>query len=611
MLKPPDLSADAPWKQRFRAQNILYGTPAADNPARGILCTNATGVYQLHAWDTATNALTQVTNKPTGAMLGGLSADGSTIYYLDDQQGDELGHFVRVSVENGAISAPEDISPDLPRYSSWSVRENQRGTFIGFMAAYNNRFHFYIVEKLFNGGLDTARPIYISDSLSSGPFLSFDGDVAVINTTEKTRTTDTSLIAVYTNTGSVIGELRDPDSSITAVAFSPLSDDFRLLATTTRSGFERPLIWNPRTGERRDLPLPDLSGSVEPWGWSPDARRIALCQVDKAEMHLYVYELETDSLHALQTPAGTLGGWTGGSFTPDGSAILTTHEDAAHPRRLVELDAQTGALRRVVLEAGSVAAGLPFRSVTFPSLDGTPIQGWLAVPEGDAPCPLILDVHGGPTAVQYDSYDPAGQTWLDHGFAVLSINYRGSTTFGKDFERAINGRLGELEIEDVAAARDWAVAQGIAEPDSILLTGWSYGGYLTLMGMGKRPDLWAGGMAGIAIADWALMYEDQAEALRGYQRALFGGTPDEKPEAHRQASPITYAEAIRSPLLIIQGSNDTRCPARQMRVYEDKLKALGKDYTLEWFDAGHGALSAELQIAHQESMLRFAYRVLG
>jgi dipeptidyl aminopeptidase/acylaminoacyl peptidase len=206
---------------------------------------------------------------------------------------------------------------------------------------------------------------------------------------------------------------------------------------------------------------------------------------------------------------------------------------------------------------------------------------------------------------------PRGQAWLDHGFAFLTINYHGSTTFGKDFEKSIWGNLGHLEVDDMAAAYHWLVDNGIAEPDSVMITGWSYGGYLTLQAIGKRPDLWAGGMAGIAIADWNLMYEDQAETLRGYQRALFGGTPDETPEATRDSSPITYAGNIKAPIQVIQGSNDTRCPARQMRAYEDKLHSLGKSIEVHWFDAGHGARAMEQQIEHQELMLRFAYRVLG
>ena len=128
------------------------------------------------------------------------------------------------------------------------------------------------------------------------------------------------------------------------------------------------------------------------------------------------------------------------------------------------------------------------------------------------------------------------------------------------------------------------VEKGIAQPDAVFVTGESYGGYLTLLALGKRPELWAGGMAGIAIADWSLIYEDSSDALRGYQRVLFGGTPEEKSEVYAKSSPITYADTLQAPLLVIQGSNDTRCPARQMQVYESKLKELGKQIEVHWFE---------------------------
>jgi dipeptidyl aminopeptidase/acylaminoacyl peptidase len=130
--------------------------------------------------------------------------------------------------------------------------------------------------------------------------------------------------------------------------------------------------------------------------------------------------------------------------------------------------------------------------------------------------------------------------------------------------------------------------------------------------MGKQPDLWAGGLAGIAIADWAMMYEDSAETLRGYMAALFGGTPADVPERYAASSPITVAEDVAAPVLIIQGENDTRTTPRPIRAYAEKLRALGKPIEVVWFDAGHGGWAqVELSIEHQERMLRFAHRALG
>jgi dipeptidyl aminopeptidase/acylaminoacyl peptidase len=164
----------------------------------------------------------------------------------------------------------------------------------------------------------------------------------------------------------------------------------------------------------------------------------------------------------------------------------------------------------------------------------------------------------------------------------------------------------------MAAAREWLIASGTARPDKILLTGWSYGGYLTLLGLGRQPDLWAGGLAGVVVADWEMNYEDSSDILRAYQRMLFGGGPEERREAFRTGSPLTYVDDVRAPLLIIQGRNDTRTPARPAARYVERLQERGHPVEIDWFDAGHmgGASDDELAVAQMGRMLEFARRVV-
>ena len=119
------------------------------------------------------------------------------------------------------------------------------------------------------------------------------------------------------------------------------------------------------------------------------------------------------------------------------------------------------------------------------------------------------------------------------------------------------------------------------------MTGGSYGGYLTLLGLGKQPELWAGGIAGAAISDWQINYEDASEAMQGAFRGWFKGSPDEVPEQYARSSPITYAEQVEAPVLIFQGRNDSRTTARQMEMYETRLKELDKDIEVIWYQAGH------------------------
>jgi dipeptidyl aminopeptidase/acylaminoacyl peptidase len=207
----------------------------------------------------------------------------------------------------------------------------------------------------------------------------------------------------------------------------------------------------------------------------------------------------------------------------------------------------------VILSAGKVPQSRPWKSVIFTSSDGQEIQAWLGLPDGDGPFPTILHMHGGPEAVMTEVFGPMSQCWLDHGFAYLTINYRGSTTFGREFFEKIWGNLGYWEVEDMVAARAWLVRQNIANPNQVFLTDWSYGGYLTLQALGTYPELWAGGMAGIAVADWAIAHVDTTDTLRSVRALRFGGTPEEIPEKYAVSSPITYARKSRLPFSSCKG----------------------------------------------------------
>lgn len=609
MLPQPQLDAHAVWKQRFRAPVILGTQLARANPTRGLAVGNATGRFQLYAWDVPSSTLRQLTERPTGIISTELSGDGRHVYYLDDKQGNEIGHLVRIPFERGV---PQDLTPDLPPYSCWAFASNGSGSHFGFTAADQEGYHAYSLEMKVNGQIGVRQCLFHSRKLAIGPLHSYAGEVAVVMTMERASMLQYNLLAFETATGRQIAELWDgPGTSLEFSGFAPRPGDLRLAGTSNRSGEKRPFIWDLQTFTRRDIDCSSLLGEVVPIDWSPDGAHLLLCHFAQAVQHLYLYDVATGALTPLRHPRGTYAYYPGSGtyFGPNGE-IFAQWQDGAHPPHIIALDGQTGVKTRTVLAAGDVPPGRAWTSISFASSDGQMIQGWLGLPDGPGPFPTILHTHGGPDAVVTEMYGPGSQAWMDHGFAFLTINYRGSTTFGREFEEKIQGDVGHWEMEDVAAARHWLVREGIAHPDQIFLTGWSYGGYNTLMGLGKWPDLWAGGMAGIAVSDWTMQYEDQADMLKGYDVAMFGGTPQEKPEQYRISSPITYAENVKAPVLIIQGRHDTRTPARPIEMYEQKLKALGKSVEVHWFDAGHIGAGVEQDIRHFELMLKFVYRVL-
>ena len=596
------IGAGRGWEDRFRAASVLWAQPAPLDPGRGLICSDKDGVMQLYAWEIDSGNLKQVTNLPAGVADGMLSADGEHIYFLRDDGGNEIGHFVRVPFTGGP---PEDVTPDLPSYSPVQISQSGSGHMIGAQLADHDGHKLYLWE-------DGSEPrlIHKCSLPAFGPSISCGGEIAVIATMTSNDSLDTKLLAFDSDSGEQLAELWDGKGTSNGPGkFSPISGDLRMLSTTTRSGYVRPIIWNPGTDQRWDLRVDDIPGDVSPWAWSGDARSVLLSQTHHARQQLHLHHLDTGGLTMLRHPEGAFGDERGKAiFT--GDEILVTWQDPVHPSRLIALDNRTGRQKRIVLTVGDVPAGRPWERISFPSENGDTIFGWLALPEGDGPFPTILHTHGGPTAVMTNRYSAESQTWVDHGFAFCTINYHGSTTFGKEFEKSIEGRLGELEVQDMAAACRWLIQQNVAQSDAVFLTGNSYGGYLTLHALGKRPELWAGGMAGVAIADWVRLYSDQNDLLRDFQKALFGGTPEELAGVYEESSPITHAERVQAPILVIQGSNDTRCPARQMLAYEKKLKALGKQINIHWFDAGHLTHAHEQQISHQSLKLRFVRSVL-
>ena len=226
-------------------------------------------------------------------------------------------------------------------------------------------------------------------------------------------------------------------------------------------------------------------------------------------------------------------------------------------------------------------------------------------PEGPGPFPVIMFVHGGPTAADTDAWYPQTQAYVDAGFAVGMVNYRGSTGYGTEWRNELIGNVGGPEVEDVNAGLADLAARGIADPERAVIAGWSWGGYITLLELGKHPDMWICGLAGIPVGDYEASYEDLSPLLAAYDRALLGGTPQDVPELMRDRNPIYFVDNVRAPVLFIAGENDSRCPLRQVLLYVDKLKERHHPHELYLFATGHGSFDSEERIRQMRVMLRF------
>jgi dipeptidyl aminopeptidase/acylaminoacyl peptidase len=598
--------ADIRWRQRFTAPQIWDAKLAGNRPDRGLVVSSQDGTaIQLFAWEVDSGRLTALTDAKYGVVTGWIDPAGEFVYYLHDEDGSELGHLVRVPFEGGP---PQDVTPGMAPYTLRGVGFDGSGGTVAFNPVNADGFALYTVGV--TPQIGEPRLLHRDSWETWGALLSARGDLAACWSTARAGGVRRyTLLAFDTATGEQVGELGDGRATVVGVRFCPVDGDGRILAGTAESGFTRPVVWDPRSDDRQHVTLDELTGDVEPMDWSADGRRLLLCQLAGAQ-RLHVYDLDAEEPRALSHPHGTyVNPITGGVGFGAGGAIVGLREVAERPGEVVELDPSTGQQRRVLLAAPDAPPGRPWRSVTFESGDGTAVQAWVATPDGTGPFPTILETHGGPHYTANEAYDPSAQFWLDHGYAWISVNYRGSLGFGRDFAEQIWGDLGHRELADMVAARDWLVAQGIARADEIFLFGGSYGGYLTLFGLGKRPDLWVGGMAIAADADLAGCYEHSSDALRAAVAGWMRGTPAERPEAYARSSPITYAADVAAPVLVIQFRNDTRVPPQQMEGYERRMRELGKDIEVVWLDGGHQSGGPDTWVRCHEKMLEYAERV--
>jgi dipeptidyl aminopeptidase/acylaminoacyl peptidase len=601
------------WKARFRQPDILWSSIAPLAPGIGLVGAFIDGPCNLWAWDVPSGRLRALRTQPGGRLWGTLAADGRHVFYLQDTDGNEIGHYVAEPLDGGPLI---DLTPDLAPYSSpiGEFAVSDASDRMAFIVADEGVYRLYVSDRS-GEGFGPPRLVLESPSLLLMPLLSADGRLVACASSERSSSMSYSLVVADADSGERRAELWDGEgTSLEPATFAHRAGDGRLLVTANRSGAIRPALWDALGGARVDLDVGGLEGDVVPIDISPDGDHVLVCHIHRAEQRLYLLPTTGGEPVALEHPPGAISYRRSGCyFTPDGAEIVVRHASASAPGRLGRIGLPGGSWEPALAAESDGPPNLPLRSIGFRSSDGAEVQGWLGVPPGSGPFPTVLETHGGPHSVDVNDWRPDRQAWLDRGFAYLSINYRGSTTFGKEFQEQIWGRPGHWELEDMAAARAWLIDNDIARPDLIFLTGWSYGGYLTLLALGRQPDLWAGGMAGIAIGDWRITYEDSSEFMRGVCSALFKGTPDELPSQYAESSPTTYADAVRAPVLIIQGRGDSRTPARSVEAYEARLRDLGKPIEMEWFDSGHlGAFTDTDQlIRHYDRMLEFGTGILA
>jgi len=245
----------------------------------------------------------------------------------------------------------------------------------------------------------------------------------------------------------------------------------------------------------------------------------------------------------------------------------------------------------------------PMEPISFTSRDGLTIHGYITFPEGKGRrnLPMVLNVHGGPWARDIWGYNPEAQWLANRGYACLQVNFRGSAGYGKEFLNAGDKEWGGKMHDDLVDAVNWAIEQGIADPEKVAIYGWSYGGYAALVGATFTPDLFCCAVDACGISNLVTWIE----TVPPYWSTLLAtlhqrvGNPETEREFLKSRSPLFKVDQIKIPLLIAQGANDPRVKQAEAEQIVQAMKEKGIEYEYMLFpDEGHG-------FAHPENRLKF------
>lgn len=540
------------------------------------------------------------------------SRDSARILYLQDAGGDENTHLHCVAAEGGRA---RDLTPfpgvragliaaprATPRHVLVSMNLRERSLFDAYrITLATGRLEMVGRNPGDILGWQEDRAGHVRAAVSQTPA----GDHRILVRDDEGSAF--RVVAEYANEDGGHPYAFTPDGSRLWVGSAKGSDLMRLVELDPADGTETEVDGD----EEADLGGPVISGRTgELLG--------AVYLRDRLVMHAFDERLRAD--------------WDAIRALHPGDPRITSQDDA-ESRMVVAFDDDRDPGATYLYDRGTRTARLLFRSrpwlrpellapmrpVTITSRDGLPLRSYLTLPAGVEPhgLPAVLVVHGGPWSRDAWGYDPEAQLLANRGYAVLQVNYRGSTGFGKAFMHAAEREFAGRMHDDLIDGVDWLVGQGIADPRRIGIYGGSYGGYAALVGASFTPGVFACAVSVVGPSSLVTLIR----SFPAYWRPLLAGSwfryvgdPDDPAQlADLEArSPLNRVDDIIAPLLVIQGANDPRVTKVESDQIVAALRARGVE--VEYIvkdDEGHGFVRPENRMDVYRALERFLARHLG
>lgn len=548
--------------------------------------SNSSGIPQLYLIPTDVGSKPrQITNGTDPVIFGYISPKGDKLIYLRDKDGNEIDQIFLLSVERGGIKQLTD-TPYRTLGLGWHPNGKEFSRIIITQKG-------FILETI---NVESGETFVLKESIPLLEGIIYSHDGKWIASTADISATNEQIYIINRNNpeDTIVYSIKD-NSRENLPSWSP--NDKKLAFRSEATGQGRIFIQEFQgedqfildINEDEEVSSYNFSYSNNPV-WNSKSETVYYIVSKYGRQTLHAHPLVGEKEPALPFPEGVV---AMPKISKDGRFIVATHSSMTSPEGIYIHEFGSETVVPLTPREFNIDLSLLNKpqSIWYKSFDARSIHSWyISAVDTPEPYPAVIRVHGGPWAQYSDAW---GASVLSHclsqsGIACFLPNFRGSTGYGSEFQNLDIGDLGGGDLEDIIYGADWLRTKSEIDKTKIAITGLSYGGFMTLLALTKKPDAFITGVSLVPITDWSEMYYLSDPAFQQFEKDLFGGTPEQKKDLYEDRSPITHISNIKAPVMIMAGKNDSRCPIEPIEKFIKKLKE--KNHPHEFIiqeNAGH------------------------
>lgn len=575
----------------------LDGASWSPDGKQVLFTTNMSGRANLWKVEATGGWPIQLVQSDERQYSGTWSPDGKWIAFQQDTAGNELWDVFAVASDGGDpinLTNTPDVREESPRWSpdGKTIALNYKPK---DATAYNLALLDWSARK-FTPLTHEETPNHSWQSVAWSP----DGKTLYANRVEVSFT-DSDVYTVDVESGKT-ANLTPHQGKVLNIASSLSPDGKTLLITSNqKGGYQNVALLDLAT--KKLTWVTDTKWEAGAGDFSPSGKSFTYTLNADGLIDAFLVDAKTLHAEKIPLPAG-LNGFAAypTSYSPSGDRLLVSHESSVRAGDYWVYEVASHKLTQLTHSAIASLNTAPMpesQIVHYKSFDGKTISALMWVPfnlKRDGSNPALVLPHGGPTGQEVDYWSPRVAALVSRGYICIAPNVRGSTGYGMDFQRANYQDLGGGDLQDEVYAAKFLESTGYVDSKKIGITGGSYGGFMTLMAIGKTPDVWAAGVELFGIIDWMTMLQHSDPELQQYEQSLLGDPVKDK-KVYEAASPIAYIHNVKAPLLVLQGDNDPRVPKEEAEQVVELLKKDGKTVEEHYYpNEGHGFAKRENQI---------------